>query len=1230
MATAPQPTGPFQKVENPTQLNFDELYGAGYSNYDIAKAVGEEYGKDLDGYIDMGGNVNDFLYVYTDIAEPGSFSTFMDRMLKGITKSGPVAAGAIGGAKLGARVPFAQPLPTIAGAAIGGLSGIEVGQEAAEALPFETRPPFRQDRFAAVAGDIIGEGLPLIFSMPYLVGSGTSTAGVLVSSRLDNIGGIAGKIARSPGKGYSAVESFLSGIGQTARGARGKAAQKTLYGVETGATGMAGFGGAMGQETLGGGEVGRVAGEVIGGMFEPRLFVMRQAPRLIGSFTGKFGSDARETKLGAKLHETILKYGENPDDVIAELEANPAQMQQFLDDLQLEMELPPLTPAQITNSPILGMLQNQVAKKSPGSIIDAETGARAEKGYEFVEQVAQALIAQGDAESIRIATQLRTDAIESLISQSLIRANDNAKTTAARLGSNADFDVIGLNLSTQFDQIIKNANEQEAKLWDQVPKEMTVPMDGFFDEVDRIKDKYLLETEDFPKNIAGQLDLFKGRLGLTDSPSTANPAISSAEKALNNITPTARADYDDVLSIVKNPEQLRMFTQGRQMDTVDMSYALSEPVRVLDAIRARRAKYGSSLSAGDKSRLNTAERVANAELKLLKARDQAGLDPVEATEVGEVNVDIMAKLRSRALDAAREAMKNGDKGTAKALGDLANAALRQLELVQEGGNAAYDTARTFSRGKNDALRRTFLGDTMARDRDGGEVIDPSLMSAALFQGGADATAMRFREIQDGAGFVRKELDRLEVDEDLRIPLDDVEFGPVSEQSLNGALTEAVQLAAAKVIDPATGRVDPNKAAKFMSDYEVLLRNFPQVSTMLRDGRQFEDMVKIMTKNKDKYKKALKGSSALAKVLRYESPTVAIAEALGSPRPVDSLETIISTVKKASSPRFANELDAEGFTPQEAMDGLKSAMVEWMWTKAGGSANRLNYAAANEAMFGPLKKGAVGAGERVQAARRAAGEGAGAEDVATQLRSAGKQRQSVAEVLKRNGIFTQAELDRLEYLMNAGAKIQAAQKRGAMTDEMVDEMGFTSDLLMRIAGARFGTDVAQMTGMQSNSLITGAAGIRFLKGQFGTIPEGLQLNMLEKAIMDPEFLVKLLKKGKTAAEKEKNMKFLNAYLINAGLGLADEDDTSPGPDIEIETPLPQREPGLDPYIIEQEPTVGPVSMAPQPPRAPTPAPLSAPAPSANVLAQAPSSPQTAARMAAAFPGDGIMGLMATRS
>ena len=1095
MATNPQPSGPFQKIENPTALNYDALYDAGYSNYDIAKALGVEHNKNVDAYLEQGGNVNDFLYVYSNAAEPGSVSAFTDRLLRSLSVSAPTTAAMVSGAKLGKKVPFAQPLPTIAGAIGGGLLASKGAEQAVEMGEeyglFETNPPLRQDRFAAIMGDVIGESLPMVFAAPYFMTNSTSTAGFLVSDRLNRLQGRKGSIVRAPGKAYTSVEEFLSRVGQTARGEKGKATKRGFYTVETIAAGTAGLGGATARETLGGGETGQLAGEVIGGMFEPRLVIARQLPRLLSGLSGKFGTGARETALGSKIRQTLLKYGEDPEQIILELEENPQRMSQFLDDLQVNAELPPLTPAQIVDSPVLSLLQNTVAKKSVTTVLDQEAAARADKGYEFIEQMAQALIAQGDAESIRLATELRTNAIADLVEQAFINANEAAVGAATRLGRNDDFDVIGKNLKENFDRIITNANAQEAKLWNEIPDAMEVPIVNLFDRVEEIKAKYLLETEDFPKNIASQIELFKGRLGLTDAAPTANKAVAKAQSAVNALPAPAVKDYEDVLATITDPQRRRMYLQGAEPtieETVDPDFVLSKPVRVLDAIRLRRQRFGKTLSAGEKQRLAAAERVANAELKLLKAQSQAGMEPVEDA-VGSVNVKQLYTLRSRALDGARQAMKDGDRGTASALGELASAILRELDQVAEGGNAAYDTARAFSRGKNDALRRTFLGDLMARNADGGELLEPSLLPNYLFEGGADATAMRFREIQDGAQFVQNKLDELDVDESLRIPADDLELGPVDEQSLQTALTKAVQYAASDIIDPATGRINPRKAAAFLQDNEILLRSYPDLREMIQDGRQFEDMVKLIEKRKDKIQKAANSNHVLAKVLRYESPPVAISEALGGPRPVSNLETVIRTVKRAMQDEgFAAKMRAEGYNAEDAMGGLKSAMVEWMWTKAGGSGGKFNFAAAREAMFKPLTKGRTGAAltgiqARSPEAARAAGEAA-------------RERLSVADVLKKEGVFTQAELDRLEFLLENGQRIQSAQRAGTLTEDMVEDLGFAADLLMRLAGARFGTDVASLTGLQSNSLISGYAGARFFKNMFGKKPAGLQLNMLE--------------------------------------------------------------------------------------------------------------------------------------
>tara|TARA_Y100000114_G_scaffold118616_1_gene113207 strand:+ start:3650 stop:7336 length:3687 start_codon:yes stop_codon:yes gene_type:complete len=1226
---APEPSGPFQKIENPTALNFDELYNAGFSDYDIAKALGTEYGKDLDGYLDMGGSVEDFLYVYSNAAEPGSISAFTDRLLRSLTVSAPTTAAVIGGAKLGKKIPFAQPLPTIATAAASGLLAAKGGESAVELGEdlgfFETNPPLRRDRFAAVFGDILGESLPLVFGSPYLMSNSQSTAGALVSANLDKIGGVKGKIVRAPGKAYSAAEDFLRAVGQTARGERGKLAKRGFFGVETTAAATSALGGATAREVLDTGEGGQFVGEVIGGMFEPRLIIARQIPRLINSFTGSFGTGARETQIGKKIYETLQKYGEDPKLVIDQLEENPELMNQFMNDLQVSADLPPLTPAQITGSPVLALLQNTVAKKSGTSVLDEEILARANKGYEFIESIALQLIAQGDPDSVRIATELRVGAISDLFQQAFIGANESAVGAATRLGRNQDFDVIGSTIRNNLDQIIKNANGQEELLWNQVPKDFEVPVLNLFRRVDEIKEKYFLETEDFPKEISAQIDLFKGRLGLTDTAPTIDKNVVKAQNRINNLTAPQRKDYNDILTTVKNPESRRLFTQGAEVaqeDSVDPDFVLSEPVRVLDAIRARRKTFGPSLSAGEKTRLAAAEKVANAELSLLKANRQAGLDVgLDDAEPSSIKVSDLTKLRSRALDAARQAMKDGDRGTAAAMGALANSILDELNRSPEGASAAYDVARAFSRGKNDALRRTFLGDVMARDADGAPRIEPTLLVSSLFEGGADATAIRFREIQDGADFVKNQLDELDVAESLRVPLDDVDFGPVDQQSLETSLAQAVQLTAAKVLDPTTGRIDPRRAATFLQDYNVLLRNFPQVRTMLEDGKQFEDMVKLLEKRRGRLDKAIKSNHVLAKILRYESPPVAIGEALGSTKPVQSLETVIKTVKRGISDKaFAAKMREEGFNAEDAMGGLKSAMIEWMWTKAGGSADKFNFAAAREAMFKPMTR-----------ARANVGTVPGGAVDASKL----GRRASVADILKEQGVFTQAELDRLDFMLENGQKIQAAQAGGRLSEDMVDDLGFATDLLMRLAGARFGTDVANVSGLQSNTLITGGAGVRFVKNQFGDAPAGLQLNLLEKAVMDPTFLVKLLKKGDSAAEQQKAAKFLNAYLVSAGLSLGDDDDVSPGPDVKIETPLQEREGmGLEPYKLDSQPDLNQriqqlISQAP--PSGTPPALVGTTAPSTvSSLAQAPSSPNNAARMAAAFPNDGIMGLLATRA
>ena len=1218
-----------QKVENPLELNFDELYEAGYSNYDIADAVADEFDKDFQGFLDQGGNIDDFLYTYTNIAKPGSIGAFTDRLLRGLTKSTPITAGIVGGAKLGARVPYAQPAPTIAGATIGGLAGMTTGEEAVELGEnlgfFETRPPFRQDRLFAITGDIIGEGLPLIPASRFFKQGAQTTAGFLVSQRLNKLP----NFFSLPGRGYQGAENILSEIGKTARGEKGAAARRLFTGVETSARVASGAVGAQGEKY--GGEVGQFAGEIGGGTFEPRILIARHIPNLLNKLTGKMGSGAREIALGEMLRTFIKKYGEDPDEVVRELESamrtDPARVQAFMQQLGVDLDLPPLTPDQITGSPVLKLLRQTVAKRGLDKTVNVEAAARAERGFVFIQQVIDALKETGDPDAIRAAANIQSDAFESIIINNFQTANNGALAAARSLGRNDDFDIISLNLKNNFDQIIKNANAQEEKLWKEVPDDMEMSAENLMEALPGIKQEYLLESEDFPPAIANQISIFRKRMGLEEIDEAVNPDIIRAQKTLDNIGAVAKKDYEDVAEEYGNLS-LDILPITNPEDSVDPDLMETTPVKVLDTIRALKRRFGSDLAPAERARLNNAEKVAEAELKLLKAQ-QASFT-ASAPQNEPILVRQMTLLRSRALEEARKAMKEGDRSKAKALGKLANAILEDLDFIAEGADDSYDTARAFSRGKNDALRRTFLGDIMARDKDGGDVYEPTLLHLALFDGGADAAAMRFRDIQDGAGFVQRELDRLGVEDELRIPLNDVEFGPVNEMSLESAMAQAVQYAAAKVIDADTGRINSKAAANFLQENEMLLRRFPQIKTMLEQGKQFEDAVKLYSKNREKFADMAAGNSVLAKLVRYENPTLAISEALGHPsQPITNLETIILNVKTGlKSPTVVQELAEIGYDTELGMNAFRSAMLGWMWNTHGGSANNFSPSAALQGMFRPAQKGTA-----LKAAQKTEGDAA---VKAAAAKTAARQRVSVADVLKREGIFTQAELDRLEYLLERGQRLEVAMKKGGQTAEnMVDELGGLTDLLVRLGGARFGTDVANLAGLQSNTLITGGAGVRFFRNMFGKVPEGLQLTLLEKAVLDPEFLVKVLKKGGSPEENLQNMKFLNAYLVSAGLSVGDEDDVSPGPDIEIETPLMQRPDGLDPYIIRQpslreriDEILSQTSMAPAPNAAQPPAPSVAPPSPSLAQAQTPPQPDTRRRMAAAFPGDGIMGLLGT--
>ena len=453
-----------------------------------------------------------------------------------------------------------------------------------------------------------------------------------------------------------------------------------------------------------------------------------------------------------------------------------------------------------------------------------------------------------------------------------------------------------------------------------------------------------------------------------------------------------------------------------------------------------------------------------------------------------------------------------------------------------------------------------------------------------------------------------------------------ESGPVDGAELDLSLAQATRFAAKEIIDPVTGKVNERKAATFLDKYDRILNIFPQVKTMIEDGKQLENFAKLAETKafKQNYQKRLEQNDVLARVITYAEPDLAIAEAISAKRPKERIEKLIQSVKNASVNKdIANQLRQEGFQPEELMNGLKSSIINYMFNTATGK-DGLNFQAALNTVFGPLN---VDASVGAATIRKGGGRG---------------QRTPLADILKSEGVFSQAELDRLQFILETGARLQASTLGGTVPTDLVDETNLLVRATTKIAGSTTATNMARTLGLRPQGIVEANIGAQMADKMINSIPEGLQVDMLRKAVFDPKFLVTLLRKTNTDKQLQESVKMMNAYLIGAGLRLAEEDELKDSgvdettkqlledagrPDI-INRALSNEDVRQRALELMDKTSDASMSSSPSTLRQPVLPNVSVPISARSAMAQATSSPESRNRLASAFPGDGILGLMRT--
>tara|TARA_R100001480_G_scaffold95852_1_gene100958 strand:- start:1234 stop:5508 length:4275 start_codon:yes stop_codon:yes gene_type:complete len=750
--------------------------------------------------------------------------------------------------------------------------------------------------------------------------------------------------------------------------------------------------------------------------------------------------------------------------------------------------------------------------------------------------------------------------------------------------------------------------------------------------------------------------------------------------------------YDDTKSQAENMLLLIEARKGQLSEVMRMSDAELREAAGGAFAPTEAVTNAKAAIAASKRELADLEKTVKIELQLEK------LDPESAffqkPEI-EYTFNDLKKMRSTVRRAAAAASAGDpsqggvpNKELAAGLGELIGAIDQQMDEAIEAidpSNAAaqaYAAAKAFSSGRQKAIVRTFGGSPLVTDTAGGGAYHADLLFDEIISGGVGPATVKLKEIINSGTVVQRMLDDLNVAEELRVPrpgnldapqeiiaptsvVPDItrSFEPVPTDNLFSASENAARLIARKVMvadEEGFLSIDPRRAAEFLEspDNQELLRLFPNLRAELQDGQSFEVARKLAETeaNQNLVSEVVKQQTALGTLLRGENPELAISKLLDAENPREQLRQLVRQIKDAKymggpddilppgqsvvagdpknlkgttrltpsgSARSANQFERAKL---DAMEGLKSSILSTIFARGGDDKN---FSVMLETLFKPLKGSApISAGQSLAAVRSAKD----AKSLADRI--------PFSNMLVDEGVFTRAEMDRLRYIFEAGKNIQVADAGGKAAGKLAEEMNFLMSGLVRILGSSAVSTAAQkMPGLRPQGLVEAGIGARMAQKLFGDVPANMQIKMLEKAVLDKDFMTLLLTKAKKQEEAQRLAGIARTYLIGAGLTLPESDIPAETQEY-FERPTSVTDPDrgdaakiMRPRIDNTPATsgqpLGPVSMAPPPPRVSTPAPLSARNPSAGILAQAPANPNLRTQMAAAFPGDGITSLLAAR-
>jgi len=832
-----------------------------------------------------------------------------------------------------------------------------------------------------------------------------------------------------PVKGPTAgrVATFLSGLGTSAR-----SSPKVFMGSEAVSAGSAGVAGGLAEAYRPGQEGVRFAAEVTAGVAPvSKLFTFgvdaskATVNAIKSSYAGR--SNAQEIKAANIILDLLEKHGEDPEAFLKALRA------------QLPSSVPTPTSGQKTGSKALMDLEASLGNHR--AQFGGETAAQGQIALKAYQELVEALGKTGP-DGLIAASKLRYDRFTNGLQTRLSLADANAARKIAMISKDTPEarQQIGMIVKNETEKALSEARKVESQLWnatlDKTGKINPLGMTRPFKETVQREIGSGVFNPITKRESSKKINEIVIRAPVITPSNTADSFLARASEMgpalFNDIPPQVRKIMD---SFGVNEESVKLFRDGKLTD-----------------------EY-----------LNTGKMPVSTYLG-------KGVYSPGTPTIKDQPVQDLVSYRSTLLKMAREAAGEGKRSNADFYSSLADGMMRDLDTLKD---PMYDQARQFSRALNDTFTRTFANNLTGVTGAGKDRIPAETLVQTAFNGNADQTALRMNEIVDAVAFMRTQyrdaVQKFGFDSPQALQLKPLAVAATGNvASVQEAHNRVLRLAAAKAIRVVPGKepgtfvqeLNLKNLTEFAQQNAALLEKMGIMGD-LRDAAHASNLLTQVTKENSALVKSANNQLAFAKLLTAENPVKVIAESLGGRFPVRDVRALADLAKKGGP---------------DAVEGLKSSLYDYAYTKAGGNNPQGGFSidAYAAALFDPISR----------------------------------NQPSIANIMRANGMLSLQELSNFKKLLVPMARIETALKNNIPVEDVIQGADAVTELGLRIIGSKIGTSVTSGPG----ALIAASAGSKAVRQIFDALPNATVRAVLENAVKDPEAMALLVAKGRTEKEK----------------------------------------------------------------------------------------------------------------